>query len=311
MAVDAEMKKRKLTETLALLLTKPSGSQAVEAAAWNKSKNNRVGGKAKGQGKGKMNQQSSEDYQEMIRLLASVTLQQADHSARIQMDTGFVLTLRNDNQPECMLPILLRTSTQWRTTWSEQPAEMNKPLRTTLFTLLLTELGSRAQRAQGMPETIAKMTAAGWMEKDEWVFQQWNHEKEALERDDARKPLSQASCHRAGAASTSTGGGTNKPHAVPSRTTANCGNKRAHGYISGGHRPPNSGGRAASTPEGMGGPGSLAARGSQVSAATSQTRRRCGTTFQVAGGTLHSDFALKGGLDLINNMMLQSFLGVS
>ena len=193
MEVDAEQKKRKLAEGLEQLLAKQADASTVENKAWAKTRHHQAGGKAKGKGKGKKSQLGGEDVQEVIRLLASITLQQADQLARVQMDTGFVLTMRNDQQPECMLPILIKASTQWRATWGEQPAEINKPLRTTLFMLLLTELGSRAQRVQGKPETIAKMTAAGWMEKDEWIYQQWNPTKEVLEKDNTRKPLSQAS----------------------------------------------------------------------------------------------------------------------
>ena len=192
MEVDAEQKKRKLAEGLEQLLSKQTG-EATESKGWAKTKSSQAGGKAKGKGKGKKGQMGGGDVQEVIKLLASITLQQADHLARVQMDTGFVLTMRNDQQPECMLPILIKASTQWRTTWSEQPAEVNKSLRTTLITLLLTELGSRAQLAQGKPETIAKMTATGWMERDEWLYQRWNPAKEELEKDDSRKPLSQAS----------------------------------------------------------------------------------------------------------------------
>ena len=186
MEVDAEIKKRKLADRLTQLLTKTSGPFASEASGGDRSRGNRAGGKAKGKGKGKKkSQHNNEDYHEVLHLLASVTLQQADQLARIQMDTGFVLTLRNDNQKECMLPVLIKASTQWKTAWTEQPAEVTKPLRTTLFTLFLTELGSRAQKLQSLPESITRATAASWLEKEAWVYQTWNPTTETLEKDDS------------------------------------------------------------------------------------------------------------------------------
>ena len=100
--------------------------------------------------------------------------------------------MRNDEKPECMLPILLKASAQWKKTWEEDAVGLDKPLRTMPLTLLLTELGSRARTAMNQPDTINKMTEIGWMHQGEWIYQCWDHQKEELVKDEERKPVSHA-----------------------------------------------------------------------------------------------------------------------
>ena len=77
--------------------------------------------------------------------MASLTLQNVDQACRIQLDTGFLLTLHNTEAPECLLPVMFRVSTAWRRAKETDPTSLDlcKPVfaattKTSVFSALLT-----------------------------------------------------------------------------------------------------------------------------------------------------------------------------
>ena len=152
--------------------------------------------KGKGKGKGKSNQggPGQDDTKQVLKLLASVSLQQADQLARLQMETGFLLTLKNDDSQECLLPVLWKVSARWKQTWEDKPTDLKQSLRATLMTCLLTELLSRIKGVAAKPEVAEECKKLGWLSPDgDWVYQHWDPQVEQLRLDAERKPVSTAS----------------------------------------------------------------------------------------------------------------------
>ena len=86
------------------------------------------------------------DVNEAVQLMAAVTLQLVDQSNRIQLDTGFLMTMKNEAGPENMLPIMHRVWAQWKKLQAEEPAKLERPLRCSMMIALLTEVKTRAQK---------------------------------------------------------------------------------------------------------------------------------------------------------------------
>ena len=177
--------------------SKPDGQRQVQApssARPNPAKSKTPKGKGRGKGKDAKGGPGPEDTKQVLKLLASVSLQQADQLARLQMETGFLLTLRNDGKQECLLPILWKVSARWKQTWEEKPHELRQSLRSTLMTCLLTELLSRVKGAAAKPEVMEECKKLGWLSPEgEWVYQAWDPRAEQLRLDAERKPVSTAS----------------------------------------------------------------------------------------------------------------------
>ena len=99
-----------------------------------------------GTGKGAKKEASKMDVNEAVQLMAAVTLQLVDQSNRIQLDTGFLMTMKNEAGPENMLPIMYRVWAQWKKLQAEEPAKLERPLRCSMMIALLTEVKTRAQK---------------------------------------------------------------------------------------------------------------------------------------------------------------------
>ena len=62
---------------------------------------------SQGNGKGKGKKDASKlDLNEAVQLTAAVTLQLADQASRVQLDTSFLLTMKNEQGPENLLPVM-------------------------------------------------------------------------------------------------------------------------------------------------------------------------------------------------------------
>ena len=128
--------------------------------------------------------------------MASLTLQNVDQVCRIQLDTGFLLTLRNTEAPECLLPVMFRVSTAWRRAKETDPTSLDRPLKCSLLISLILELVARLERLQS-DETLQKQAQElHWLTPDlKWQYRVWNPAAGggtgALEVDTSRTPLAQ------------------------------------------------------------------------------------------------------------------------
>ena len=55
------------------------------------------------------------ELNEAVQLMAAVTLQLADQASRVQLDTSFLLTMKNEQGPENLLPIMYNVWKAWKT----------------------------------------------------------------------------------------------------------------------------------------------------------------------------------------------------
>ena len=156
-------------------------------------------GKNKGKPKGRGKQRTAADQdqdmddsldlsqRELLRLIATLVLQQHDQALRTQLDTGFLLTLKNDLGPECMLPVMQKVAKAWVQMKEEEPTKLDMPLRTTLLICMFQELKSRAELLQADAEAIEKATQAGWLNSSrEWICQKWDVDTETMVEDKTR-----------------------------------------------------------------------------------------------------------------------------
>ena len=155
-------------------------------------------GKGRGQAKGKRGNGDSttSSDREVLKLMASLTLQNVDQACRIQLETGFLLTLRNTEAPECLLPVMFRVSAAWRRAKEADPTSLDRPLRCSLMISLILELVARLERLQS-DEALQKQAQElhGLTPDNKWQYRVWNPAAGggtgALEVDTSRAPVTQ------------------------------------------------------------------------------------------------------------------------
>ncbi|CAE7894212.1 unnamed protein product [Symbiodinium necroappetens] len=104
-------------------------------------------GKGKGKGKGKAKKEAAKmNLDEAVQLMAAVTLQLVDQSSRIQLDTSFLLTIKNEGGPENLLPVMHKVWAQWKKIQAEEPEKLERPLRCSMLIALLMEMKARAEK---------------------------------------------------------------------------------------------------------------------------------------------------------------------
>ena len=143
--------------------------------------------KAKGWGQAK---------EKVLKLMASLTLQNVDQACRIQLETGFLLTLRNTEAPECFLPVMFRVSAAWRRAKEADPTSLDRPLRCSLMISLILELVARLERLQSDEALQKQAQELHWLTPDnKWQYRVWNPaaggDAGALEVDTSRAPVTQ------------------------------------------------------------------------------------------------------------------------
>ena len=149
-------------------------------------------GKSKGKGKGKKDA-SKMELNEAVQLMAAVTLQLADQASRVQLDTSFLLTMKNEQGPENLLPIMYNVWKAWKTMEAKEPEKLDKPLRCSMMISMLMEIKARAQKLQADPEQQERLKTLEWTDSEgRWVYRKWSPERETLYLDQARKPVPQA-----------------------------------------------------------------------------------------------------------------------
>lgn len=151
-------------------------------------------GKGKGKGKGKSKKEASKmELNEAVQLMAAVTLQLADQASRVQLDTSFLLTMKNEQGPENLLPIMYNVWKAWKTMEAKEPEKLDKPLRCSMMISMLMEIKARAQKLQADPEQQERLKTLEWTDSEgRWVYRKWSSERETLYLDQARKPVPQA-----------------------------------------------------------------------------------------------------------------------
>ena len=134
-------------------------------------------GKGRGQAKGKRGngESTTSSDREVLKLMVSDA---PECRSGVQGSTrhGFLLTLRNTEAPECLLPVMFRVSTAWRRAKETDPASLDRLLRCSLLISLILELH--------------------WLTPDlKWQYRVWNPAAGggtgALEVDTSRTPLAQ------------------------------------------------------------------------------------------------------------------------
>ena len=151
-------------------------------------------GKGRGQAKGKRGNAD----REVLKLMTSLTLQNVDQACRTQLETGFLLTLRNNTEaPECcLLPVMFRVSAAWRRAKEADPTSLDRPLRCSLMISLILELVARLERLQSDEALQKQAQELHWLTPDhKWQYRVWNPAAGggtgALEVDTSRAPLTQ------------------------------------------------------------------------------------------------------------------------
>ena len=87
-------------------------------------------------------------------------------ACRIQLDTGFLLTLRNTEAPECVLPVMFRVSAAWRRAKEADPTSLHRPLRCSLLISLILELVARLERLQSDEALQKQAQELEWLTPD-------------------------------------------------------------------------------------------------------------------------------------------------
>ncbi|CAE7853504.1 unnamed protein product [Symbiodinium microadriaticum] len=161
-------------------------------ALGSQDKNQKAQGKGRGKGRGKKDAVSME-VQEAVQLMAAVTLQLVDQANRVQLDTSFQMTMKNEAGPENMLPIMYKVWAQWKKIQNEEPSKLDKPLRCSMMVALLMEIKARAQKLLQDEQQQERMKKLEWVDADgRWVYRKWCPKQEDLYLDQTRKPVPQA-----------------------------------------------------------------------------------------------------------------------
>lgn len=129
---------------------------------------------------------------EAVQLMAAVTLQLVDQSSRIQLDTSFLLTIKNEGGPENLLPVMYRVWAQWKKIQAEEPEKLERPLRCSMLIALLMEMKARAEKLLQDAAQQERLKGLEWIDSSgRWVYKKWNPAQEALYTDAGRKPVPQ------------------------------------------------------------------------------------------------------------------------
>ena len=112
----------------------------------------------KGQGKGRRKHQDArmtEDVEnqtadQLIRLVAKLTLQHEDQHSLNKLDTTFHLWLRNSGK-EALLQTMHGVSQRWKNLKDADPTKLEGSLRATLFSCLMVELKQRLMKVRDQP----------------------------------------------------------------------------------------------------------------------------------------------------------------
>ncbi|CAE7391527.1 unnamed protein product [Symbiodinium sp. CCMP2592] len=150
-------------------------------------------GKGKGKGKTKSSKDASKmELKEAVQLMAAMTLQLVDQASRVQLDTSFLLTMKNEPGPENLLPIMYKVWKAWKTMQEQEPSKLDKPLRCSMMISMLLEIKARAKKLLDDSEQQERMKALEWIDSEgRWVYRKWSPTQEALYLDQSRKPIPQ------------------------------------------------------------------------------------------------------------------------
>ncbi|CAE7280327.1 jockey\pol [Symbiodinium sp. CCMP2592] len=150
-------------------------------------------GKGKGKGKAKSSKDASKmELKEAVQLMAAMTLQLVDQASRVQLDTSFLLTMKNEPGPENLLPIMYKVWKAWKTMQEQEPSKLDKPLRCSMMISMLLEIKARAKKLLDDSEQQERMKALEWIDSEgRWVYRKWSPTQEALYLDQSRKPIPQ------------------------------------------------------------------------------------------------------------------------
>ncbi|CAE7331529.1 unnamed protein product [Symbiodinium sp. CCMP2592] len=135
---------------------------------------------------------SKMELKEAVQLMAAMTLQLVDQASRVQLDTSFLLTLKNEPGPENLLPIMYKVWKAWKTMQEQEPSKLDKPLRCSMMISMLLEIKARAKKLLDDSEQQERMKALEWIDSEgRWVYRKWSPTQEALYLDQSRKPIPQ------------------------------------------------------------------------------------------------------------------------
>ena len=128
---------------------------------------------------------SDEGLQELVRMVAVLTIRHEDQHALHALDKGFHLH-QQTGIPPCMLGTLFQLSEQWKKKRSEAPQQLMSSLRIILFRSYMEEFIARLQKADAQ-EMQVHMREQGWIRDLEgemhWVYMHWNPQDRKEEPD--------------------------------------------------------------------------------------------------------------------------------
>ncbi|CAE7624913.1 unnamed protein product [Symbiodinium sp. CCMP2592] len=120
------------------------------------------------------------------------TLGLVDHSNCVQLDTSFLMTMKNKKGPENLPPVMYSVWARWKKIQAETPSKLDKPLRSSMLIALLTEMKTRAEKLMKDDKQQERLRSLEWIDADgRWVYRKWSPTQEALYLDTTRKPVTQ------------------------------------------------------------------------------------------------------------------------